>query len=110
MAEKTPLLREQELIASVSVTMDYCLLLSELGGTDECVGWFFLLSAIEQPPNFTELQNNWESWVSHAPSLLYVQGHTSRTDSGKVSPMESCAHQARWRWVEIPAGRSREAN
>lgn len=54
-------MREQELIASVWVTMDYCLLLSELGGTDECVGWFFLLSAVEQSPNFIDLQSSWES-------------------------------------------------
>jgi len=50
MTEKTPLMREQELIASVWVMMDYCPLLSELGGTEECVGWWFLLSAVQQPP------------------------------------------------------------
>lgn len=66
---------EQELIASVWVTMDYCLLLSELGGTDECVRWFFLLSAMEQPPNFTDLWSSWESWYG---LVFHLLGYTSK--------------------------------
>ena len=75
MTEKTPLMREQELIAFVSVMMDYCPPLSELSGTDECVGWFFLLSAMEQPPNFTDLRSSWESWYG---LVFYLLCYTSK--------------------------------
>lgn len=90
-------MREQELIASVSVTMDYCLLLSELGGTDECVGWFFLLSAIEQPPNFTELQSSWESWYGLVFHLLCC---TSKV----IPPGATVEKSVHWRAVLTKPG------